>query len=139
MQKAKLLNKIYTTQECIPVGCVLTAAVADTRCQTGGGNRMTGDTVLFENNRVAPEWVCNPFSSDSIVIVRNSCGKVMFLHRSVSHSVHGGDVCPCGGRTPLLGIHRSLPKTATAAYGTHPTGMHTYFSMKTVSLASLQN
>ena len=51
----------------------------------------------------------------------------------------GGDVCPCGGRTPLLGIHRSLPKTATAAYGTHPTGMHTYFSMKTVSLASLQN
>ena len=25
------------------------------------------DSVLIENNRVAPEWVCNPFSSDSTV------------------------------------------------------------------------
>ena len=24
-------------------------------------------TVLIENNRVAPEWGCNPFLSDSIV------------------------------------------------------------------------
>ena len=25
------------------------------------------DSVLIENNRVAPEWDCNPFSSDSTV------------------------------------------------------------------------
>ena len=39
--------------------------------------------------------------------------KVMFLHVSVSHSVHRGGA----GEVPP-------PPTATAAGGTHPTGMH---------------
>ena len=30
------------------------------------------DTVLIENNGVAPEWGCNPFSSNSIVFNENS-------------------------------------------------------------------
>ena len=29
------------------------------------------DSVLMENNGVAPNWVCNPFSSDSIVFNEN--------------------------------------------------------------------
>ena len=90
----------------------------------------------------------------------------MFLHLSVSHSVHrgGGDKrplwadippeqtpmdrhplgrhpprqTPLGRHTPLgshspgqkphpLGRHPLPPETATAADGTHPTGMHSCF------------
>ena len=51
-----------------------------------------------------------------------SCGKVMFLHLSV---ILGGCTPqvdhPPGRHTPLL------PETATAADGTHPTGMHSCF------------
>ena len=78
--------------------------------------------------------------------------KVMFLHLSVSHSVHGGGgvVClvpvgclvpegVCSGGVPAPGEGGSAPGgclvlggvpggdplgTATAAGGTHPTGMH---------------
>ena len=61
---------------------------------------------------------------------QRSCNKVMFLHLSVSHSVHGGggvwQTTPWAD-TPTLnpvhaGIHAPLP-AATAADGTHPTGM----------------
>ena len=70
----------------------------------------------------------------------------MFLHLSVSHSVHGGGVSApvhAGIHTPHLSRHPSLGRhppplladtsplgghppqqTATAADGTHPTGMH---------------
>ena len=75
---------------------------------------------------------------------------VMFLHLSVSHSVHRGDVCqtPPPEQTPPcanspLGRHpppRQTPpgrpppppipqQTATAANGTHPTGMHSCWSI----------
>ena len=78
---------------------------------------------------------------------QHSCGKVMFLHLSVSHSVHRGmyprmhwgrhplgrhiPVCT-GADIPLLGRHIPActgvdtppPPTATAEDGTHPTGMH---------------
>ena len=66
---------------------------------------------------------------------QHSCGKVMFLHLSVSHSVHrrGVVVYPSmhRGRHPpgqtdipaYTGADTPLP-TATAADGTHPTGMH---------------
>ena len=58
----------------------------------------------------------------------------MFLHLSVSHSVHrGGGLPQCMlgytplGRHPLLVRHppgqTPPPKTATAADGTHPTGI----------------
>ena len=55
----------------------------------------------------------------------------MFLHLSVSHSVHRGGVCraephppdrPPWADTPL-GI-QTPQQTATAADGTHPTGMY---------------
>ena len=72
-------------------------------------------------------------SDEHIQYVR-SCGKVMFLRLSVSHSVHGG-VYPSmhWGRHPLgrhspaqcmLGYTHPVPPAATAADGTHPTGMH---------------
>ena len=32
----------------------------------------TSDTVVIENNGVAPEWDCNPFSSNSFVFNENS-------------------------------------------------------------------
>ena len=54
---------------------------------------------------------------------QRSCGKVIFLHLSGNHSVHrGGGVC----HTPLPpGRHLQAdpPRAATAADGTHPTGM----------------
>ena len=35
------------------------------------------DCVLIENNRVASEWVCNPFSSDSTVFNENRIASVI--------------------------------------------------------------
>ena len=88
----------------------------------------------------------NPIISNlfyTITIRKRSCGKVMFLHLSVSHSVHRG-VYPSmhWGRHPLPGRHHPLcpvhagihplpsacwdnPPATTAADGTHPTRMHT--------------
>ena len=73
--------------------------------------------------------------------------EVMFLHLSVSHSVHGGVVSasvyagihtlhsqeqtpprsrhPPGSRHPLCAVHAW--KYGQQAAGTHPTGMHTCF------------
>ena len=57
----------------------------------------------------------------------------MFLRLSVSHSVHGREVYTPWADTPRLGrdspsrhpLGRHPPlETATAAEGTHPTGMH---------------
>ena len=78
------------------------------------------------------------------------CGKVMFLHLSVSHSVHREGVCvsqhafrqtppwqtsPSGQTSPLwadtaLGRHPPArhPPMATAVDGTHPTGMHSFLN-----------
>ena len=50
---------------------------------------------------------------------KQSCGKVMFLHSSVSHSVHRRGVRGGGGGG---GMHAG--EMATEASGTHPTGMH---------------
>ena len=61
----------------------------------------------------------------------------MFLHLSVSHSVHeGGGVSQHArgrvlldppGQTPPRHTPLPTPKLATAADGTHPTGMHSCF------------
>ena len=79
----------------------------------------------------------------------------MFLHLSVSHSVHKGGVYVSGsGRVgvclwvqvwgvtsppgidiplvrhiPFLGRHPPPPETATAVDGMHPTGMHSCYSL----------
>ena len=73
---------------------------------------------------------------------QRSCGEVMFLHLSVSHSVHRGEACMPwevrmpGGVHALGGMHAwgaCMPRgtcmareKATAA-GTHPTGMHSCY------------
>ena len=69
-----------------------------------------------------------------ITVRKRSCGKVMFLHLSVSQSVHGGCLpqCMLGNTTPCpvhAGIYNPCPvhagiDMATAADGTHPTEMH---------------
>ena len=61
---------------------------------------------IFEKNIykiVTSRWDCNSFleqltwfiekSKQFITVRRRSCGKVMFLHLPVSHSVHRGGVC----------------------------------------------
>ena len=63
----------------------------------------------------------------------------MFLHLCVSYSVHKGGVCLWSGQTPPLGRHP--PFAVHAGYGqqaggTHPTGMHSCFSKKVISLAT---
>ena len=61
------------------------------------------------------------FSIFSPFTVRNSsCGKVMILHLSVSHSVHGG----VWADTPYADPSEQTLHASTAADGTHPTGMH---------------
>ena len=37
----------------------------------------TSNIALIENNRVVSDWVCNPFSSDSIVFNENSIASVI--------------------------------------------------------------
>ena len=59
------------------------------------------DSVLIESNGVAPEWGCNPFSSNSIVTVRNSSGgKVMFSQRMSAPGSCGGLPLGLGWCTP---------------------------------------
>ena len=61
---------------------------------------------------------------------QRSCSKVIFSQACVKNSVHGGGGLPqCMlGYTPLdrppMGRHTPPQQTATAADGTHPTGMH---------------
>ena len=78
-----------------------------------------------------------------VTACKGSCGKVMFLHLSVSHSVHrGGHVggtsgrgacivvgaCMAAGVCVVGGMHgrgaMRTGKTATEAGGTHPTVIH---------------
>ena len=81
----------------------------------------------------------------------------MFLHLSVSHSVHGGSTwagTPPGryippGRyppegTPPVQVHPPPEAVQTGRYeqqagGTHPTGMHSCFSFKSKDGAYLEN
>ena len=68
-----------------------------------------------------------------ITVRKRSCGKVMFLHLSVSHSVHRGGSVHAGIHTPRTDtppwadtpcpVHAGIDM-ATAADSTHPTGMH---------------
>ena len=93
-------------------------------------------TVLARGYRVLG---C-PFAAELFTVRKRSCGKLMFLRMSVSHSVHMRGVYPSmhwgrhppgrhpPGQTPppqcMLGYtHLRLP-VATAADGKHPTEMH---------------
>ena len=84
-----------------------------------------------------------------ITVRKRCCGKVMFLHLSVSHSVHRG-VCPSAccytpprqtppGQTPPRQTPpgRHPQQTATAADSTHPTGMHSCEFIKFIPVSSL--
>ena len=93
----------------------------------------TSYAAFTDNNRVAPEWGCNPFLSDSINTASNSiCGKVMFSQACVKNSVHRAEV----GWLPVM-HHRSHDQgglhpleSACRGYlpaGGHPTGMHSCF------------
>ena len=65
--------------------------------------------------------------SAHFTVCKRGCGKVMFLHLSVSHSVHKGGLPQCTlGYTPRADTP-TPQQTATAADGTHPTGMHSCF------------
>ena len=68
-------------------------------------------------------------------IRKQSCGKVTFSEACVKNSVHGGHVWKgrhawqgwCAWQGAMRGGgHGVTGDTATAADGTHPTGMHSY-------------
>ena len=68
---------------------------------------------------------------------KRSCGKIMFLHVSVILSTGGGVWQPPSRQTPFRADPSPQPDTppemATAADGTHPTGIHScyiYFPVK---------
>ena len=54
-----------------------------------------------------------------LFIITVRCGKVMFSQACAKNSVHRGSGVHPPGRHPS-----PTPETATAAGGTHPTGMH---------------
>ena len=57
---------------------------------------------------------------------QRSCGKVMFLHLSVSHSVHRGGICHTPRQTPSylvhVGIHTPRPVHVGMGYTPSPLG-----------------
>ena len=80
---------------------------------------------------------------------KRSCGKVIFSQACVKNSVHGaGGVCLSAcwdtppGQTPSpppgtpCPVHAGIDM-ATAADGTHPTGMHSCFDVKIEMLVSV--
>ena len=82
---------------------------------------------------------------------KRSCGKVMLLHLSVSHSVHSGRDLP----TPPVGrpgergwadprgcrptVDADLPGICQQVGSTHPTGMHTCFGFTLFQLFTGRN
>ena len=95
-----------------------------------------------ENNRRPPcrHWFCG--SRCYFYRPQRSCGKVMFLHLSVSHSVHRGDTPPPAdtplpsaywdthppgrhhtGQTPSFPVHAGIP-TPSACWDTPPCAVH---------------
>ena len=82
------------------------------------------------------------FNNDVIITVRNSsCRKVMFLHLSVI--MFTGGVCsgtPLGQTSPWeYTPPRAEPpsETATAADGTHPTGMHSCICRRLINTVTI--
>ena len=68
------------------------------------------------------QMVCILLECILVTVRKRSCGKVMFLHLSASHSVHGGGggcLPQCMRGCTLLSRH----PPPTAADGTHPSGI----------------
>ena len=72
---------------------------------------------------------CRIFGNTNVIFTarKRSCGKVMFLHLTVSHSVHRA-ACMVEGAC-VVGGHAwqgacMAGEMATEAGGVHPTGMH---------------
>ena len=96
----------------------------------GGSLYSVRETLLYGNVWV----VCIQLECILVTIRKQSCRKVMFLHLSVSHSVHGGGYLPqcILGYTPLPSacwdtqcpVHAGIDMSSA---GTHPTGMHSYY------------
>ena len=118
-----------------------------------------GGLLGMEIQIVTSIWIFRVDKLKGLYRPQRSCGKVMFLHLSVSHSVHRGrSVC---GRHPQADTHlgryprgrhprgrhpqadtpqaetpwadtpgrHSPGQTATAADSTHPTGMHSCWNL----------
>ena len=72
--------------------------------------------------RIPPNYTCG-ISVCLITVRKRSCGRVMFSQACVKNSVHRGV-----SASVHAGIHHPSGQTATAADGTHPTGMHSCIS-----------
>ena len=53
----------------------------------------TRDSVLFENNEIAPEWGCNPFLSDSIVFNKNRIASIITELLQSCHGIDADALC----------------------------------------------
>ena len=83
----------------------------------------TSYTDLIDNNRVYPEWGCNPSSSDSIATASNSsCGNVKFSQACVNNSVHGGG--SKGGACITGHMARGSASMGVCIQRGAPTGIH---------------
>ena len=76
--------------------------------------------------RLSLFWSCCSLTMSDIYRLQRSWGKVMFLHASVV-LLTGGCLLP--GGCLLGGGWWRPPGTASAAGGTHPTGMHSCFNI----------
>ena len=106
-----------------------------TTCNRSNLNASFPDTHTHSTNQhpATPDTTKPPVTAG-----RHNAEKHFLLHLSVSHSIHGGcfPACigadiPLPGRHPPVhaGIHPPSP-AATAADGTQPTGMHTFFKFR---------
>ena len=73
--------------------------------------------LLQISNKLKSSIIVFSEQIDIVSVRKRSCGKVMFLHLSV--------ILFTGGRCTSL--RHPPPETTTAADGTHPTGMHSYY------------
>ena len=99
----------YLNQLCV-CGCSTRAYIYGTKIYTNfacvvGNLSMTRNCCYFLAELLKTALLLSVKSHDFaqyfITVRKRSCGKVMFLHLSVSHSVHGGCIPACTGQTPL--------------------------------------
>ena len=90
-------------------------------------------SYLYESKETLGMWAAVPFSPCFVSLPPTTKLGQGYIFTGICDSVHGGGCLVRGGLLPggaglLLGVPGGDPPgTATAAGGTHPTGMHSCF------------
>ena len=125
-QKHKTLLALFTARKRSLGQGNIFRSVCQEFCPGGGGGVWSRGCVLHDRyccGRYASYW--NAFLLFLIIVYKQNSGKVMFLHLSLSHSVHvGGGVFPVhtGIHTPpsWADTSRQTPPRQTPPGQTHP-------------------